>query len=171
MIACSQSGPTVQPEQTTARGWATRVRNTSTTVDTRALLEAHNRYRRAVGVAPLEWSSEVAASAQRWADELVATGSFEHSSGPYGENLWSGTAGAFDQQSMVDSWGSEQQDFVSGKAFPKICRRHWSECGHYTQIVWRSSKRLGCGLSRGSGLDYLVCQYDPPGNMQGVKPY
>jgi hypothetical protein len=40
------------------------------------------------------------------------------------------------------------------------------ETGHFTQMVWRSSQRLGCGfVANCPGLypNFLVCHYDPFG--------
>ncbi|CAN8327317.1 unnamed protein product [Cochlearia groenlandica] len=49
---------------------------------------------------------------------------------------------------------------------------HGPACGHYTQIVWRGSARLGCGKAKcGSGASIIVCNYDPAGNYMGTKPY
>lgn len=133
------------------------------------LLDAHNRYRAEVGVPALEWSAEIAASAQAWADTLAASGRFEHSRDrPYGENLWMGTAGAFSQTHMVDSWGEEKQDFVYG-ILPDVTKG--GVVGHYTQVVWRKTTRVGCGLAGNADAEYLVCQYDPRGNYRGEKPY
>jgi len=44
-------------------------------------------------------------------------------------------------------------------------------CGHYTQIVWRDTKELGCGVARGGDREIWVCDYSPPGNYQGRLPY
>ena len=33
--------------------------------------------------------------------------------------------------------------------------------GHFTQVVWASTQKLGCGSAGG----YVTCRYDPPGNM------
>ncbi len=54
-------------------------------------------------------------------------------------------------------------------------------CGHYTQIVWRSTQKLGCGIkvcTKNSPFGasfptwtYVVCNYQPPGNIIGQKPY
>jgi hypothetical protein len=39
--------------------------------------------------------------------------------------------------------------------------------GHFTQVVWRGSRRVGCGHSQCKGMDILVCEYDPAGNWEG----
>lgn len=42
-----------------------------------------------------------------------------------------------------------------------------SGVGHFTQIVWKGSTKLGCGVS---GV-YVVCRYcEVAGNMQGDFP-
>lgn len=135
------------------------------------LLKAHNRYRRALNLPPLQWSSELAASAQQWAAQLAQRGVMTHSSGAYGENIWAGTRGAYTQTQMVDGWGSEQQYFVPGRKFPQSCTGNWMKCAHYTQMIWRNTRKLGCGLAAGKGMTTLVCQYSPPGNYQGQLPY
>ncbi|KAG9136835.1 hypothetical protein Leryth_004578 [Lithospermum erythrorhizon] len=44
-------------------------------------------------------------------------------------------------------------------------------CGHYTQIVWKESVRLGCFRGTCKNADtYITCEYDPPGNYVGEKP-
>lgn len=138
----------------------------------RPLLETHNRYRLEVGVPQLQWSNSVAASAQAWADYLASTDSFDHSDTQYGENLWKGSAGAYSLNEMVESWGDEKQYFIPNAAFPNLSTTgNWVDVGHYTQIVWRDTTAVGCGLATGNGWDVLVCQYDPPGNYQGQKPF
>ena len=42
--------------------------------------------------------------------------------------------------------------------------------GHFTQVVWRNSKELGCAKASCSGKDYWVCRYSPPGNIAGQFP-
>jgi len=137
------------------------------------LLDAHNRYRDAVDVPPLAWSSELAESAQAWANHLARTDTFAHSetNGDYGENLWKGTAGAYSLTNMVDAWGDEQQYFIPNAAFPDVSTTgNWADVGHYTQIIWHDTEAVGCGLATGSGWDVLVCHYAPPGNYRGQQP-
>ncbi len=43
----------------------------------------------------------------------------------------------------------------------------------YTQLLWRSSLRVGCGYTRCSATPashMLLCYYDPPGNWAGAFP-
>lgn len=136
------------------------------------ILVAHNYYRRELGLPDLVWSDKVAESAQTWANYLAATETFEHSQGSvYGENLWRGTADASSQREMVDAWGSEKENFVFG-TFPDVFRKgDWTSVGHYTQIIWKNTTEVGCGLASGGGNDILVCQYNPPGNYEGEQPY
>ncbi|MFB2981417.1 CAP domain-containing protein [Microseira sp. BLCC-F43] len=137
------------------------------------ILAAHNKYRRSVRVPPLQWSDTVASSAQQWANQLARTSRFEHSNNRrYGENLWMGTAGRFSFTQMVDGWGSEKQYFIPNRTFPNVSNTgKWQDVGHYTQVIWRNTRQVGCALASGGGNDYLVCQYSPPGNVIGQRVY
>ena len=111
---------------------------------------------------PLRWSAELARVAQAWADQLRAAGcAFEHSQTRYGENLAAGTSGALDPASTVDMWYREVDayDFARGGFSMKT--------GHFTQVVWRDTTQVGCGVTTCNGMDLYVCNYDPPGNVQG----
>lgn len=141
-------------------------------VDT--VLSAHNRYRTELNLPPLQWSNELAQNAQGWADELAARGGrrLEHSQGTgEGENLWMGTSGYFSYDDMVTGWGDEKQYFRPG-TFPNVSTTgNWADVGHYTQIIWRDTTHVGCGLSTAGGNDILVCRYSPPGNYSGRRVY
>lgn len=125
-------------------------------------VDAHNKARAQHCAAPLTWSTKLAAAAQKWADALRDQGcTFGHSGGPYGENLAAGTIGALDPESTVAFWYDEikQYKFPDGGFSMKT--------GHFTQLVWRGTKQLGCGHSQCKGNDIWVCEYDPPGNWDG----
>jgi uncharacterized protein YkwD len=135
------------------------------------ILDAHSKYRTEVGVSPLlQWSNDLATSAQVWANNLASTGRLDHSGTP-GENLANGTTGFYSVTDLVDIWGKEKLYFVNG-IFPNVSSTgNWQDVGHYTQIVWKNTTHVGCGLATGFGLDFLVARYDPPGNMHGQSVF
>lgn len=141
------------------------------------IVNAHNRYRTELNIPGLAWSDELAAHAKKWADHLASLGggTIMHASaaerGNEGENIWSGTAGYYSLTQMVDGWGDEKQYFRYG-TFPDVSTSgNWSDVGHYTQIIWKDTKMVGCGKSSSGGYDILVCRYSPPGNYMRRKPY
>lgn len=131
-------------------------------------LNAHNAARREVGVGPMVWDEKVAKYARDYAAKRAGDCRLVHSGGPYGENLaWS--SADLSGTAAVQLWVSEKAyyNYSSNTCAPgKVC-------GHYTQVVWRSSVRLGCAkvrCSQGAGT-FIICSYDPPGNYVGQRPY
>jgi pathogenesis-related protein 1 len=132
----------------------------------RGMLAAHNSVRGQVGRAPLAWSDRLAARSQDWADTLLARKQFFHRpNSTYGENLYEITGATASAAQVVNAWAAESRnyDYNSNR-----CR---GVCGHYTQIVWGATKEVGCAVARGGGLEVWVCDYDPPGNWAGKRPY
>jgi hypothetical protein len=135
------------------------------------LLRAHNAERAAVGVTLLAWDEQLAASASTYAAQLAQLGTLRHSDratrGGAGENLWMGTRGYFTPEQMVDNWASEKRMFRPG-IFPNVSTTgNWADVGHYTQMVWRQSGAIGCGVASSRSSDFLVCHYAPKGNIDG----
>ncbi|VAI71685.1 unnamed protein product [Triticum turgidum subsp. durum] len=94
----------------------------------------------------------------------------QHSGGPYGENIFWGSAGAdWKAADAVNAWVGEKQDYDYGSntcAAGKVC-------GHYTQVVWRASTSIGCArvvCNNNLGV-FITCNYEPRGNIIGQKPY
>ena len=83
-----------------------------------------------------------------------------------------GTDGAFSLTQMVDTWGQEKQNFRNG-TFPNVSTTgNWFDVGHYSQMVWRNTKRVGCaGVTGSDGYYRLVCRYSPPGNVIGQRAF
>ncbi|CAD5175610.1 unnamed protein product [Musa acuminata subsp. malaccensis] len=128
----------------------------------------HNAARTAVGVVPVSWDSTVAAYAQNYANQRAADCQLVHSGGPYGENIFSGFGRDYTAADAIKYWVSEKQYYNhnSNKCAPN------KVCGHYTQVVWRSSTAIGCGRVRcNSGGIFITCNYKPPGNIEGQSPY
>ncbi len=123
---------------------------------------AHNAMRAKHCAGPLTWSGKLAAYAQKWADTLKAKGCmFGHSGGNYGENLAAGTQGVLDPEATVAMWYDEIKlyRFPNGGFSMKT--------GHFTQLVWRDTRQVGCGHAVCNGNDIWVCEYDPFGNVEG----
>jgi Cysteine-rich secretory protein family len=135
------------------------------------LLAMHNNERQRLGIGSLAWSSDLVAEAQEWANTLAQRQVFEHSydRNGTGENLWMGTAGYFNAEDMIGGFVDEVRDFQPG-TFPNVSRTgNWEDIGHYTQLIWPETKKVGCAMSRGGGVDFLVCRYWPAGNVMGQR--
>jgi len=85
-------------------------------------------------------------------------------------------------EQAVDSWVSEKACWDYGtirgtETCNQTCTDQLSAsgCGHYTQIIWRDTRRVGCGYSTcqsgAFNFEIWVCNYDPPGNYIGEAPY
>lgn len=140
----------------------------------KGMVDRHNYWREKVGVQQLTWSDELASFAQEWANHLAEKGcDMEHRprSGEfkqkYGENIYWCSGMSAIPHMVADSWASELEDFnertlecTPGKV-----------CGHYTQLVWSSTQQVGCAMARCGNQEIWVCNYNPPGNWVGQKPY
>jgi pathogenesis-related protein 1 len=137
----------------------------------------HNQARANVNPVPstplpsFSWDATVAAAAQAWADQC----NFSHNTAGYGQNLYaSAGSGPPAPTAVVTSWVSE------AAAYDYSSNACSGTCGHYTQVVWRSSTLLGCGFKACStntpfGAQFpnwyiVVCNYSPAGN-NGSRPY
>ncbi|KAB1208286.1 Basic form of pathogenesis-related protein 1 [Morella rubra] len=129
-------------------------------------LAAHNAARAKVGVGPFTWNHTLQVYARNYARQRIEDCNMEHSMGPYGENLAEG----YETLTAVDSvtmWVGEKPnyDYNSNKCVG-------GECLHYTQVVWRDSVHLGCARAKcKNGWIFVICNYSPPGNYEGQRPY
>ncbi|KAI3887080.1 hypothetical protein MKW92_028276 [Papaver armeniacum] len=114
-------------------------------------LSAHNAARAEVNVGPLVWDDTVAAYATNYANQRAGDCNLIHSKGsPYADavKLWVNEKRFYDYQSNSCQGGET--------------------CGHYTQVVWRNSVRLGCAsVTCNNGGTFVICSYDPRGNWIG----
>ncbi|KAL9417616.1 hypothetical protein AB3S75_040575 [Citrus x aurantiifolia] len=131
-------------------------------------LRAHNEARASVRVGPMRWDNKVAAYAKNYANQRKGDCRLVHSGGPYGENLaWS--SGDLTGTAAVKLWVDERPKYNYNS---NTCVG--GECRHYTQVVWRNSVRLGCARERCNNngtLNFVICNYDPRGNVFGQRPY
>ncbi|OVA16075.1 Allergen V5/Tpx-1-related [Macleaya cordata] len=131
-------------------------------------LAPHNAARAEVGVGPITWDDTIAAFSRDYANQRSGDCNLIHSGGGgrYGENL-AGSSGALSATDAVKLWVSEKRFYNYGS---NSCQG--GECLHYTQVVWRNSVRLGCAsVTCRTGGTFVICNYGPPGNYVGQRPY
>jgi uncharacterized protein YkwD len=154
--------------------------------DMQAVLDVHNRERAAVTFPPVTWSNSLAADSQSWANHLATLGivcgsqgcnaangvSVAKLHGAANENMAFGYVypAEFPRTSPAEyaqMWADEKVKYDAGQ-------RSGLGIGHYTAMVWKNTREVGCGfvagavpdeLGRGGGTDILVCRYNPPGNV------
>ncbi len=132
----------------------------------RDMTDAHNAVRVRLGLPALRWSDELAAEAQRWANTLAARNELMHDgSDKHGQNLFDIFNGGANPWRVVSAWAAESRYY---NARTNTCSRR---CGHYTQMVWRDTKELGCAVARHGNREVWVCDYAPVGNVIGERPY
>lgn len=139
----------------------------------KGMTERHNYWREKVGVKPLVWSNALAEYAAKWAQELATRNcKMEHRpidgkwARIYGENLYWSMGLVNVAPSVVDSWGEEIEFYNE-----KTGKCEGGVCGHYTQIVWKNTTALGCAVAKCGNQEIWVCNYNPPGNYVGERPY
>ncbi|XP_050210997.1 pathogenesis-related protein 1B-like [Mercurialis annua] len=131
-------------------------------------LNAHNAARAQVGVSNIVWDNTVAAYAQNYANSRISDCNLVHSNGPYGENLAKGSSSSMTGTAAVNLWVAEKPYYDYGS---NTCTGG-KQCLHYTQVVWQNSVRVGCArVQCTNGWWFVTCNYDPPGNYIGQKPY
>ncbi|CAN1173038.1 Pathogenesis-related protein PRMS [Linum perenne] len=108
------------------------------------LLAAHNAVRKKHKLPPLTWSTKLANYA-KW-----------------------GQGQSWNVTDAVRGWAVQEGWYNYGSNSCMTGR----DCLHYTQLVWRSTKQVGCARVKcRNGDTYVVCEYYPHGNVVGQRPY
>ena len=143
------------------------------------LLDGHNRQRRTLAsssnMVEMTWDSKLAAVAQAYLEAGSPQGTHNPGrstdyaarggSGYVGENWYSGAPSDAAEKWTTFvwpvNWGgngcSEEQNYHGTNG----CS---GTVGHYTQVMWAASARLGCGYTATGGT---LCNYAPGGNFAG----
>ncbi|XP_028972748.2 glioma pathogenesis-related protein 1-like [Esox lucius] len=135
----------------------------------------------------MTWDEGLAITAKAWARHCV----FEHNIylrdvrrvhpvfSSVGENIWAGAPpSTFSVMKAMRLWVNEDQYY---KYESNVCQQG-KMCGHYTQVVWATSYKVGCAVQIcPNGIDkttfsgqigaIFVCNYATAGNMNGLLPY
>ncbi|KAL4284834.1 hypothetical protein GQ457_16G031160 [Hibiscus cannabinus] len=135
-------------------------------------LFAHNLVRAAKWEPLLFWDFQLQKYARWWASQRKPGCELQHSfpEGDFklGENIFWGSGSMWRPSDAVSAWADEEKyyDYDSNSC------EEGQMCGHYTQIVWKNSRRIGCArVVCDTGDVFMTCNYDPPGNYVGERPY
>jgi len=146
----------------------------SLTVDQKEWLDLHNEERKyyhgkyGYDYVPLVYSTYLETSAQQYANQLVNEycEDYRHSGGDQGENLAVIWEGKNKPSRVMKAWSEQEEISPTNVPF-----RNGS--GHWMQVIWRSSKYVGCAhqFREGQGKDgkpqsciIYVCRYLSAGN-------
>jgi pathogenesis-related protein 1 len=148
-------------------------------------LKVHNCARKTVTPAAnpaipiLTWNSTVATAAQTWANGCV----YAHGGiGSYGQNIYAASGFVPTLSDAGTDWASEQPyyNYAANSCSTANPPNTAGTCGHYTQVVWKTTTQLGCGqmfCTTNSPFPppftnwyLIVCDYNPAGNAGG-RPY
>jgi len=126
-------------------------------------------------VAYLEWDPILEQVAQTYID----TCTFAHnanrttdyqalggSASYVGENIAYSSVN-FSAQQFFDLWAAEESNFV----YEALTSGDAGLFGHYSQLIWRNTTRVGCATAICVDGIYAVCNYAPGGNYLGQYPY
>ncbi|KAM8829623.1 uncharacterized protein ACB058_018165 [Synchiropus picturatus] len=141
------------------------------------LVELHNHYRGVVSpsasaMMPLKWDANLKLIAENYAAKCIWSHNPELED--TGENLFAGT-GQLDLREAMEKWFLERLNYNYSN---NSCEEDML-CGHYTQMVWADTHRVGCAfhlcnMMEGLGwekVSFLVCNYYPAGNYEEERPY
>ncbi|KAL9238526.1 hypothetical protein vseg_012932 [Gypsophila vaccaria] len=130
----------------------------------------HNLARAKVLMPPVVWNDTVAEYAKAYAQERAVDCALQHSNyltPGYGENI-AMSEGDLTPAQAIDLWAGEKPYYDYGS---NSCTQG-QMCGHYTQVIWRGTKSIGCASAKcQNGGTFITCNYYPPGNYIGERPY
>jgi hypothetical protein len=129
---------------------------------------------------PVIWDPGAATVAQNWASQCGGLNHNPNSDG--GENIYTSesttTPVTITGKDAVDAWSAEAGNYTYNSTGGTCAAG--DECGHFTQLAWRTTTAVGCGVAQCTTNspnpdfpDYalVVCDYTPAGNWPGVAIY
>jgi uncharacterized protein YkwD len=147
-----------------------------TDADIALTLANHNDVRKAVKVEAMVWNDLLARYAQAWANEIATNRNCDVKHRPnegkwqrvYGENMYASSHKS-PLEDGLKYWIDQKQHYTGAVISETMGEQI---IGNYTQVVWADTKEVGCGKAECSNrLVVIVCNYNPPGNIIGEKPY
>ncbi|XP_051947841.1 uncharacterized protein LOC127619117 isoform X2 [Xyrauchen texanus] len=143
------------------------------------IVNMHNKFRSKVQPSAtfmqrVVWDEELHLVAETYASKCIWKHNPELITLSLGENLFV-TTGPFNATKAMLDWFGEHVDYGYEN---DTCPEN-KMCGHYTQMVWANTNKVGCATylcDTLEGLPFenstvLVCNYSPQGNVEGQRPY
>lgn len=144
-----------------------------------SILAKHNELRATRNARPLVWDADLANRAIGWAKVLAnKCGTLSHptdkgdackymnrcipNTGGDGQNLALQSVAGRDLPSPQQSGMSGVQDWYDEYKIYDPCKPRAPDVGHYTQLVWKGAKKIGCGYSEcnANKTRIVACNYD-----------
>ncbi len=157
---------------------------TQLTEDQIKALEIHNYARKQVGSTPLVWSEKLEKQALLYAKILARKDNkqnMKHSQTNDGENMTYSYSAEIRDGVVVPTFSSNPLTEASIGWYEEIKDYRYSKIkkirigrpvGHYTQMVWKNTKKVGIAYAISKkGSVYVVARYFPAGNLIGKHPY
>ncbi|KAM7421481.1 hypothetical protein PAMA_015562 [Pampus argenteus] len=139
------------------------------------IVDVHNEFRRAVqptasDMLSMSYSEELADTIQTWVDHCIIghgpVSSRMINGYQLGENLFYSTK-IYSWTDVISAWHSEVENYK----YPNGSM-NGKEVGHYVQVVWNSSYKVGCGVALcPNDIYFYGCHYYRAGNFHGWPPY
>lgn len=144
-----------------------------------ASLKAQNNLRYQHGSLALQEDVKIDASAQLYADQLATTNIYEHSKNRdnTGENIFANFTTSQLTLSMCSDFALQCVSYWYNQVnfYNFNTPGYTIQTGYFSQLVWKSSTRVGMGLSAGTYMGftalYCVSQYQPAGNIPFPQDY
>ncbi|XP_022166721.1 uncharacterized protein LOC111031189 isoform X2 [Myzus persicae] len=130
------------------------------------VLQKSNLYREKYNLDPFVLDDQLTNCAQDWANKMARDNKFDHrENNAYGENLYGSSELNNLGEKAVESWYNEILQFNIDDDEEGLSTN--TPIHHMTQLLWKSSTKLGVGVSKNSanGMYNVVANYDPAGNL------
>nr|XP_039268140.1 GLIPR1-like protein 1 [Styela clava] len=188
VLWCTNDANTVELRSHNLERRATNTHLQLTTSEKELILNKHNELRRivspsAANMLKMSWNDDL----ERLASDYTKKCIYEHNEDRkldgftyVGENLYISMGRKIDENygpGAVVAWDDEKRDY----SFDTLTCTPGKVCGHYTQVVWAQSYKVGCGMTTCESVlvdgkiwtdaTLFACNYAPGGNIRGYKPY
>jgi uncharacterized protein YkwD len=142
------------------------------------VVDHHNVHRANHSAPALQWDSQLASTAAKIAATCVYAHSMDVDGGNYGQNIAAGVEANNVSAVITELFYNGEVGYYTnlyGQANPDMT--NFEKWGHFSQLVWKGTTKVGCATQYCSGglanvgqyvsPHFTVCNYGAPGNYAG----